>query len=74
MINLYGECIHGDDIVYERKLELIKRHYKDGIRHIFIESPYYSAQFLNIWMKSNDDKILEEIYEDLQGTAVYNSK
>ena len=41
------------------------------MRHLFVEIPYYSAQYLNIWMKAEDDKILMELYEDIDGTLTH---
>ncbi len=49
-IYLYGEQ-HGNDAILEKELELWYDHYhKDGMRHLFLEHPYYTAEFLNIWM------------------------
>jgi len=42
------------------------------MRHLFVELPYYTAEFLNIWMKSDSDEILDELYNDWIGTALYN--
>ena len=43
----------------------------DGMRHLFLESPYYSCEFLNIWMQEEGDEILDAVYDDLEGTASY---
>jgi len=43
-----------------------------NMRHLFVELPYYTAEFLNIWMKSDSDEILDELYNDWIGTALYN--
>lgn len=41
------------------------------MRHLFVELPYYTAEFLNIWIKEDSDEILEELFEDWKGTASY---
>ena len=43
----------------------------DGMRHLFLESPYYSCEFLNIWMQEEGDEILDAVYDDLEGTAFH---
>ena len=63
-IYLYGER-HGSKSILEKELELWGEHYNDdNMRHLFIESSYFNAEFLNFWMKSDDDIILDELYED----------
>lgn len=42
------------------------------MRHLFIEDAYFTAEFLNIWIKENDDTILLELYEDWAGTYAQN--
>lgn len=70
-IYLYGES-HGVEKVLEKELELWSKHYhEENMRHLFIELPYYTAEFLNIWMKADSDDILDEIYEEWKGTASY---
>ncbi len=68
-IYLYGES-HGKEKILAKELELWNTYYHDqNMRHLFIESPYYTAEFLNIWMQSADDEILEAIHRDGKGTA-----
>lgn len=70
-IYLYGE-VHGNEIIYEKELELWKSYYdKQGMRHLFVELPYYTAEFLNLWMTAEDDIILNELYLDWNGTAIH---
>lgn len=38
----------------------------------FVELPYYTAQYLNLWMQAEDDTILLEVYEDWNGSLSYN--
>ena len=69
-IYLYGE-IHGVKKILDKEFELWNNYYhQQDMRHLFIELPYYTAEYLNIWMKSNNDQILDEIYADWQGTQV----
>jgi len=63
-IYLYGE-IHAEDIILEKELELWYDYYhNDGMRHLFVELPYFTAEFLNIWMQSDNDDILDIVYND----------
>lgn len=68
-IYLYGE-IHGEEKILEKELEIWSQFYHEqGMRHLFIEHAYYTAEFLNLWMASQDDEILDALYEDWSGTA-----
>ncbi|MDI9471263.1 MAG: hypothetical protein QM296_13840 [Bacillota bacterium] len=70
-IFLYGEK-HGIDAIIDREFELWHEHYhSDGMRHLFLELPYFSAEFLNIWMHEEGDEILHALYDDLEGTAAH---
>lgn len=72
-IYLYGEE-HCVEKILEKELELWSKYYHENkMRHLFIEHPYYSAEFLNLWMKSGGDDILEELFKEWEGTASYNS-
>jgi len=67
-IYLYGE-IHAEDIILEKELELWYDYYhNDGMRHLFVELSYFTAEFLNIWMQSDDDDILDMVYNDWVST------
>lgn len=70
-IMLYGE-VHGDKAYYDAEFTLWKGYYEDGCRDLFVELPYYSAEFLNLWMREETDEILDELYEDIQGTQSGN--
>lgn len=71
-IYLYGEH-HGVKKILEKELELWGKYYhEENMRHLFIEYPYYSAEFLNLWMQSDNNQILEDLYNDWRGTAAYN--
>ena len=67
-IILYGEK-HGDERIIKKEFDIWNDYYNKGMRHLFLELPYYTAEFLNIWMHERDDKILNEIYSDWEGTA-----
>lgn len=71
-IYLYGEE-HSVSKIQDKELSLWDDDYHNkNMRHLFIEMPYYTAEFLNVWMKSDSDVILEEIYGDWKGTQAYN--
>ena len=68
-IYLYGET-HSDEFLLDAEFELWYGYYHDeGMRHLFIEYPYYSAEFLNLWMQAEDVDILDALFRDLAGTA-----
>lgn len=68
-IYLYGE-VHAEPKVIEKELELWRDYYHEkGMRHLFIEYAYYHAEFLNLWMRSDSDEILDEMWEEFEGTA-----
>jgi len=67
-IFLYGE-IHGVASIVSRQLEIWHEYYHNqNMRHMFIEFPYFTAEFLNMWMQSDSDDILYELFDDLAGT------
>lgn len=71
-IYLYGET-HGVRKILDRELELWRDYYGNrGMRHLFVELPYYTAEYLNLWMKASDDAILDGIFEEARGTASDN--
>lgn len=72
-IYLYGE-MHGEKILLDKEFELWKNYYDtEGMRHLFLEKPYYSAAFLNLWMQSDNDDILLQVHEETASTASYGS-
>ncbi len=61
MIYLYGE-FHGQKKILAQELDLWQNYYhQEGMRHLFLEDPYFKAQLLNVWMQEDNDEILEEI-------------
>ena len=67
-IYLLGES-HGYSSIMAVELETWDRYYQQGMRHLFIEWPYYDAEFLNLWMQAEDDAILTQLFEDMAETA-----
>lgn len=68
-ILLYGEH-HSVQRILEEELQLWHTYYyENGMRHLFVELPYYTAEFLNLWMRSDSDEVLDRLFEELQGTA-----
>lgn len=66
---LYGED-HAVKDILDREAQLWQMYYtEDGMRDLFIEFPYYTAEYLNIWMKEENDDILDEVWADMEGTA-----
>ena len=70
-IRLYGER-HGSKLYYDSELELWKECYTKGYRALFLELPYYTAEYLNLWMKEDSDEIIDQIFVDIQGTLSAN--
>ena len=71
-IFLYGEE-HASKELLAKEFELWNTYYTDhGMRDLFVELPYYSAEFLNLWMQSDDDDILDQLYQDWDGTAIHS--
>lgn len=70
-IYLYGEQ-HGSKKITDKELELWRVYYDKGLRHLFLELPSYTAEYLTLWLKEKDDFILEEVFKDWTGTAFYN--
>lgn len=71
-IFLYGEE-HAAETILEKELNLWSAYYHDdGMRDLFVELPYYSAEFLNLWMQSDSDDILDQLYQDWEGTLIHS--
>jgi hypothetical protein len=63
-IFLYGE-IHGVPSILEKQLEVWHEYYHNqNMRHLFIEFAYHTAEYLNVWMLSDNDDIFYEIYHE----------
>lgn len=69
-IYLYGEA-HGVKKILDKEFELWYEYYHNqNMRHLFVELPYYTAEFLNLWMQSDSNEILDELYSDWDGSAL----
>lgn len=69
-IYLYGEANHGEELILEAEFEIWSEYYhNEGMRHLFVELPYFTGELLNLWMQSDNEEILDEIYSDWEGTA-----
>lgn len=67
-VYLYGES-HGVKEILDKEFDIWSDYYhQEDMRHLFVEYPYYTAEFLNLWMKSDNDDILEAVYADWAGT------
>lgn len=73
LIYLYGEA-HGVESILEKEFELWNEYYQDqGMRHLFVELSYYTAEFLNLWMQSDNNDILDKLYNEWYGTAMHTA-
>ena len=71
-IYLFGE-VHGVEAILNRELELWNDYYHNhNLRHLFIEYGYCNAEFLNLWMQSDSDDILDSLYRDWAGSSAHN--
>ncbi|GJN65561.1 hypothetical protein [Faecalibacterium gallinarum] len=67
-IYLYGEG-HGVPEYIDEEFELWSQYYhEEGMRHLFVEYPYYTAELLNLWMNEKDDTILWQWFGEIAGT------
>ena len=67
-IELYGEA-HGVKEYYDLEFDIWNKLYNEGCRKLFIELPYFGAEFLNIWMEESTDGTLTAFFSDIRGTA-----
>ena len=67
-IYLYGE-LHSVPETNQKEFEIWDYYYhEEGMRHLFVEYPYFMAEYLNQWMQAEDDVILDQIFQDIEGT------
>ncbi len=69
-IHLLGEQ-HGLKEFYEAELASWQEYYAKGDRILFVELPYYTGEFLNEWMKADNDELLIHLYDELEGTLTH---
>lgn len=71
-VYLYGEA-HGVVKIMDKEYELWSGYYHNqGMRHLFVELPYYTAEYLNLWMQSDNDDILNKLYDEWERTLGHN--
>ena len=71
-IYLFGE-VHGEEKVIQKEYEYWHQYYHEqGVRHLFYEMPYFAAQYLNLWMETDDDEIFEEFLQYGKGSKADN--
>lgn len=72
-IFLYGEQ-HSVERILQEEFQLWDTYYhEEDMRHLFVELPYYTAEFLNLWMQSDNNDILDQLYQDWEGTAIHST-
>ena len=65
---MYGEQ-HGVENILNKEFELWYDYYHiQGMRHLFVEIPFYTAEFKNMWMEADNDDTLDAVFDDLSGT------
>ncbi|MGL1893478.1 MAG: hypothetical protein OCD02_17710 [Spirochaetaceae bacterium] len=70
-IYLYGET-HGDKRILEKEFDIWYDFYQKGFRDLFIELSYFTGEYLNLWMQTDNDSILNVLYSDWEGSASHN--
>lgn len=63
-IYLYGEY-HSDPAILSEEFELWNNYYHEkGMRYLFVEYPFFTSEFLNLWMKSDNDELLDWLWNE----------
>lgn len=71
-IFMFGET-HGVGAILERQLEIWGEFYHEyGMRHFFIEAPFFTGYWLNKWMQAGDDTILYALFADWRNSSKHN--
>lgn len=60
---LIGET-HKVEWIYDMEFTRWKELYDSGYRHLFIELGYHQGEYLNLWIKSEDDAALSNVFSD----------
>ena len=71
-INLYGE-MHGYKEFYDIEFQEWKKFYDEGCRNLFIELPYFSAEFLNEFFHEIKEYCPETIFYGTDVGHLYNT-
>ena len=73
IIYLLGEYEHSNPDMQDQIYAWWDYFYHEkGMRHYFLEDSYYVAGFLNLWMKADNDDILNQLYDDCEGTQAHS--
>lgn len=70
-VYLYGED-HDIKPIYNEELNILRDYYKKGGRNYFLEYPHYCAQYLNLWMKSDNDEYLNKMFDVIKKHGNYD--
>lgn len=61
--------MYAEPELVEREYDLWYKYYHEkGMRHLFLEDSYYGAEFLNLWMQSDSDELLEQLRKERIGS------
>ncbi len=72
-IYIFGEYYHGNPVMQDQIYAWWDYFYHEkGMRHYFLEGSFFEAEYLNLWMKADNDEILNQLYEDFEGTAMHS--
>ena len=63
---------HASDVCLEKELKYWQSCYEEGIRDLFVALPCYMAEYLNMWMQSDTDELLDQFWQDTEGTAIHS--
>lgn len=74
MIFLYGVEYDSKPMLDEIFQKWQTHYEQDKMRHLFVELPDYTAELLNIWLREEDNQILNDVYEDWYGTDLYSQQ
>lgn len=73
-IYLYGE-MHADAKYLDKEFELWYEYYHNhGMRHLFMEKAYFNAEFLNVWMQTDDTELPDTLYNEWAGSPSHDPK
>lgn len=74
LIFLYG-TEYGSKAMLDELFQQWQTHYQqDKMRHLFLELPDYTAELLNMWLREEDNQILNAVYADWYGTDLYSEQ
>lgn len=62
--------LHSEQNCLDKELQRWGEFYAKGARHLFMEQTYAFIAYINEWMHTDSDDILNEVFEDLKGTQM----